>query len=212
MKHRTCAPSFIRIRPQLFQISCYVSFLALSLNGEESLKKLSDLLLDLHQNWTNSSSSHTQLVHQVSSESVHNVLRYRAIYYFIPFSQWWRTTKIIRSGSGFRSSPKLNQFVVVTHPACPPSFIRIRAQRFEISCFALVSPFLSMVNNHLKIIRSGFRSSPKSNQFVLVAHPTCPQNFIQIHPQLFEISCTQANRQTNETSCIARYLAKITQK
>ena len=33
------------------------------------------------------------------------------------------------------------------------------------------------------------------NQFFLVTHPTCPQNFIRIRPQLFEISCTQTNRQ-----------------
>ena len=44
--------------------------------------------------------------------------------------------------------------------------------------------------------RSGFRSSPKSNQFILITHPTCPPSFIRIRPQLFQISCTQANKQT----------------
>ena len=55
--------------------------LALSLNGEESLNKLSDPDPDpdLHQNRISSSSSHTPPhVHQVSSESVHNMLRYPA--------------------------------------------------------------------------------------------------------------------------------------
>ena len=33
--------------------------------------------------------------------------------------------------------------------------------------------------------RSGFGSAPKSNQFVLVTHSTCPPNFIRIRPQLF---------------------------
>ena len=38
----------------------------------------------------------------------------------------------------------------VTHPTCPPSFIRIRPQLFEISCYISVSPCLSMVKNHFK--------------------------------------------------------------
>ena len=54
---------------------------ALSLNGEESLKILSDpdLNLDLHQNRNISSWSHTQPFHPVSSECVHILLRYHAI-------------------------------------------------------------------------------------------------------------------------------------
>ena len=68
-------------------------------------------------------------------------------------------------------------------------------------------PHLSVVKNQLKIkilvSRSG--SSPESNQFVLVTHPTCPPNFVRIHPWLFE---KPAHRQTNKkkTSCRARYL------
>ena len=108
-------------------------------------KKLSDpdSDSDLHQNWSSSSLLHIQCVHQFSSESVHNFLRYRAIYHFGPVSQWWRNTEKIL------------------------------------------------------VVRSGSRSSPKSNQFVLVKHRTCPQNFIRICPQLFEISCTQTDRQTD---------------
>ena len=54
--------------------------------AKNNLKNLShpDPDLDLHQNRINSSSSYTQPVHQVSSESVHNLLRYRAIYRFWP--------------------------------------------------------------------------------------------------------------------------------
>ena len=55
---------------------------------------------------------------------------------FGPISQWWRITlKILVVGSGSGSSPKSNQFVLVTHPTCPPSFVRIRPQLFEISCY-----------------------------------------------------------------------------
>ena len=52
--------------------------LARSLNGEESLKKLSDPDpdLDLHQNLISSSLSHTEPVHKISSGSFHNFLRY----------------------------------------------------------------------------------------------------------------------------------------
>ena len=66
---------------------------AQSLNGEESLKKLldPDSNSDLHQNWINSSSSHTQRVHQVSSEYIHNFLRYRALYRF------WHCLSMVRN-------------------------------------------------------------------------------------------------------------------
>ena len=49
-----------------------------------------------------------------------------------------------------------------------------------------------------KIVVSRSWSSPKSNQFLLVTHATSPQNFIRIRPQLFKISCTQTDRQTNK--------------
>ena len=32
------------------------------------------------------------------------------------------------------------------------------------------------------------------NSSLFITHQTCPLNFIRIHPQLFEISCTQTNR------------------
>ena len=76
--HRTCPPSFVRIRPQLFEISCYISFLARSLNGEESLKKFwkSYPDPDLHQNLISLSMSQTEHVQKISSGSIHNFLRY----------------------------------------------------------------------------------------------------------------------------------------
>ena len=44
-------------------------------------------------------------------------------------------------------------------------------------------------------------SSPKSNQLVLVTQRTRTQNFIQIHPQLFEIlACRQTDRQMKNHS------------
>ena len=57
----------------------YIGF-ARSLNDEESLKKLSDPDQDpdLHQNLIIISLSHTQPTHQISSESIHNFLRYPA--------------------------------------------------------------------------------------------------------------------------------------
>ena len=77
--------------------------------------------LDLHKNWISSSLSHTQHVHQVSSEWVHNFLRHHAIY---PFWPWRITFLVVGSWSG--SSPKSNQFVRVIQRTCP--------QLFEISC------------------------------------------------------------------------------
>ena len=123
-----------------WDILLYIGF-ALSFNGEESWKKLSDPDPDRHQNWINSSFWHTQHVHQVLYKSINNFFRYRAIYRF------W--------------------------------------------------PYLSMVKNHLKILVVGSGSSPKSNQFVLVTHPTCPQ--------LFEISCAQTNKQTDKNGSLTYF-------
>ena len=56
---------------------------------------------------------------------------------FGPISQWWRITLtilVVGSGSGSRSLPKSNRFVLVTHRTCPPNFIQIRPHLFEISC------------------------------------------------------------------------------
>ena len=55
-----------------------ISFLARSLNGEESLKKLSSPYPDLHQNRIRSSLSHTKPAHQISSKYIDNFLRYPA--------------------------------------------------------------------------------------------------------------------------------------
>ena len=70
------------------------------------------------------------------------------------------------------------------------------------------------ITEKILVVRSG--SSPKSNHFVLVTHPTCPPSFIWIHSQLFEISCTQTNKQTNRQwlkhnlpPLVARYLRKL---
>ena len=53
-----------------------ISFLARSLNGEESLKNFEDPDPDLHQNLISLALSQTQPVHKLSSGSVHNFLRY----------------------------------------------------------------------------------------------------------------------------------------
>ena len=58
-----------------------------------------------------------------------------------------------------------------------------------------------MAKNHIKNsgshTGSGSGYSTKSNQFILVVHPTCPPNFIQIRPQLFDTSSTQTDKQTD---------------
>ena len=62
----------------LFEIGPKTICSTISLNGEESLQKLSDPDLDFHQHLINLFSSHTQPAHQISSESIHNFLRYLA--------------------------------------------------------------------------------------------------------------------------------------
>ena len=56
-----------------------------------------------------------------------------------------------------------------------------------------------------KIIGSGFGSSPKLNQFFLVILPKCPPSFVRNRSQLFEISCTQTDRQTERRENITSF-------
>ena len=69
----------------------------------------------------------------------------------------------------------------------------------------ILSPITQWWRITFKILRSGSWSSPKSDQFVLVTHPTWPPSFIRICPQLFEISCTQANKQTEKSENITSF-------
>ena len=63
-------------------------------------------------------------------------------------SQLWRITlKILVSVSG--SSPKSNQFVRITHPTCPSSFVWNLSTKFwNIMLLYSFWPHLSMVKNH----------------------------------------------------------------
>jgi len=93
--------------------------LAQTLNGEKSLK-FSDPDPNLHQNWIHSSLLHTQPAHQGSSESIHNFLKPLLYVVFIrPFNGKESVKKILRSTSG--SSPKSNQFGLVTYPSSTPN-------------------------------------------------------------------------------------------
>ena len=129
------------------------------------------------------------------------IFKYHSLFRFWPdlsmVKNHFKDEIILVSRSGFGSSSKLNQFFLATHPTCPSSFIRIRPQLFEISCYI---SFLACQRWRitLKIPVVGSRSSPKSNHFVLVTHWTWTQNFIRIHPQLFEISCTQTKKTTDK--------------
>ena len=161
--------------------------MALPLNGEESLEKLEnypdpDLGLTTIQSI---GPCHTPNLsakfHPNPSTMSWDIMLYIL---FAPISQWWRITLkilVVRSGSG--SSPKSNRFVVVTHPTCPPSFIQICPQLFEISCYISVQPHHSMVKNHLKKL-----SDPDSDlnqnliNLSLLHFPTWPPSFVWIHP------------------------------
>ena len=78
--HPNCPPSFIRIRPQLFEMWCYMSFLSPISQRWRIIYKFSllDPDPDLHQTLISSSMSHTEPVHKISAGSVHNFLRYPA--------------------------------------------------------------------------------------------------------------------------------------
>ena len=58
-------------------------------------------------------------------------------------------------------------------------------------------PYLSMVKNHFKILASGSGYSPKSQQFFLVTHPTCPPNLIPYKFVRNFLRCP-AHRQTHK--------------
>ena len=66
--------------------------------------------------------SSTKLCHNPSHNFFSDIVLYIVVG---PISQWWRIiSKIIRSR--FVSSPKSNQFVLVTHPTFPPNIVWIR--------------------------------------------------------------------------------------
>ena len=58
----------------------------------------------------------------------------------------------------------------------------------------MVKNHFIILNNYRIRIRIGIFTKIES---ILVTHPTCPASFVQICPQLFEISCTQTDRQTD---------------
>ena len=78
---------------------------------------------------------------------------------------------ILVSRFGFRSSPKSNRSDLATHRTCPPGFIRICPQLYEISCYILVSPDLSILKNHFKNYQ--FRIPPsllqRCNSYLITA-------------------------------------------
>ena len=146
----------------IFEISCYMSFLALSLNSESSLKKLNNYRIQIRiQIFTKIESIRPCHTSNMSTKFHSNPSTFFEISCYIlvyPYLSMMKNHfKIIRSGFGFGSSPKLNQFFLVTHPMCPRSFVRIRLQLFEISCYISFWPHLSMVKNHEKNSSSRIR-------------------------------------------------------
>jgi len=151
--------------------------------------------------------SPNQLIHQVSSESVHHILRYRAMYRFIPIT---KTVKNHLKNYWIRIFTKVESILPCYIPKLPTKFHLNPSTTFwDILLYVVFGHIsLPMVNNHLKILRSrsGFGSSPKSNHFVLVTYPSSPQNLVQIRPQLFEIFVhKQIDRNENITSVHLRW-------
>ena len=137
--------------------------------------------------------------HQAQSIHFWNI---RLPFVFGPISQCWRITqkkKILASRSRFGSSPKIESIRPCDTPNPSTKFRPNPSTTFwDIVLHIVFGPISQWWRITLKIqgVGSVSGSSSKSNQFVLVTHPTCPENFIQIRPQPFEISCTQTNRQT----------------
>ena len=108
-----------------------------------SLRFVSHRLLDLHPylnpNLIDLFLSPTQLIHQ--AVIIHPQLFEMSCY----ISYWWRTTHLSMVKNNFKkimypdrsgcvSLPKSNIFLLVTHPTCPLSFIRIRSNVLRYSC------------------------------------------------------------------------------
>ena len=120
-----------------WDIVLYIS-LALSLNGEESLKKLNNPRIQIRIRIFPKIESllpcHTPNMstkfHRNPSTTFWDIVLYISLALSLNVEESLK--KII--GSGFGSSPKLNQFFLVTHPTYPQNFICIRQQLSEISC------------------------------------------------------------------------------
>ena len=136
--HLTCPPRLIRIRPQLFKISCLISFLALSLNGEESLKKLNNSRFQI---WIRIFTKIESIIRcHISNKSTKfrpnpSPTFWDIVLYIVfgPISQWWNFTWKKFSCRDSDIHRNLNSSSL-SHSTYPPNFIRIRPQLFEISC------------------------------------------------------------------------------
>ena len=61
-----------------------------------------------------------------------------------------------------------------------------------------MSYFLKKIKFHgCRRSRQWSESLPKYNHFFHLPFWTYPDNFIKIHPEVFELSCSQTNKQTN---------------
>ena len=99
------------------------------------------------------------------------------------------------SGSGFRYSIKIETILPCYTPNMSTKFHLNPSTTFwDIVLSIIFGPISQWWSIIRKILVVGSGSTPKSNLFVLVSHPTCPQSFIRIRPQLFEISCTQTRK------------------
>ena len=160
----------------------------------------------LNQNRIGLFLSSNQLIHIVLSKFVHNFLKYHALHRFWPHLSMKNHWRILVSWSRLECSPKLNEFILVTHPTCPLQNPSVTFWDIVVSIvFVLISQWWRIT---WKFLGSGcgFRFSAKSNQLVLVAHPTCPPSFVGIHPQPLETLCTTCRFSLNGEESLKKIL------
>ena len=131
-------------------------------------------------------------------------LKYLATQYYIVFGTTLNGEESLKKLNSSRVQIRIRIFTKIesNRPCHTPNLsTKFRPNPFQtfwdIVLYIVFGPISQWwrITFKIRVVRS--RSSPISNQFVLVTHRTCPQNFIRICTQLFKISCTQTNKQTS---------------
>ena len=123
----------------IIEISCDISFFALSLNGEESLRKLNNSRIQIRIFTKIKSICHGHTPNLSTKFHPNPSPTFWDIVLYISWAESFNDKESLKKNYQIRIRipifTKMNQLFLVKHPTCPPSFVRICPQLFEISCY-----------------------------------------------------------------------------
>ena len=143
--------------------------------------------------------SHNKLIQHVLADSVYNLWNFM-LYIVLALSLDGEEPLLKNCWIRIRIFTKIELIPPCYTPNLPTKFRLNPSTTFwDILLYVIFGPLSQLWTITLKILRSrsGFGTSAKCNRFILVTHPSSPQNFVQICLQLFEVFCSQTIKDTN---------------